>query len=67
MKETFLNTICRSVVDEIKKTATKMYGNVNTKFVDDWFESYNLIVHIGDRIICPDSEEFDNKFYNSLL
>ena len=67
MKETLLNTICRSVVDEIKKTATKMYGNVNTKFVDDWFESYNLIVHSGDKIIYPDSEEFDNKFYNGFL
>lgn len=67
MKETLLNTICRSVVNEVKKAATKMYGNIDTKFVDDWFESYNLVVHSGDRIMYPDAEEFDNKFYNGFL
>lgn len=41
MSKTLFNLICDELINKLKASSVCLYGNINTKYIDDWFKDAN--------------------------
>ena len=41
MSKTLFNLICDELINKLKASSVSLYGNIETKYIDDWFKDAN--------------------------